>query len=152
MIVWLIGQPCSGKTTLARHIQNLTQNVSSPLHVIDGDDFRDVFANKDYGRSGREKNIERAAIVAKYMESCGQLVFCSFVTPYQSMREKIKEICEGVKFVYLKYKGERGRESYHVEDFEEPSESEALWIDTTQLSKNECVRLILNYINENYEP
>ena len=100
MIVWLIGQPCSGKTTLARNIQNLTQTLDAPIHVIDGDDFRDVFANKDYGRQGREKNIERASIVAKYMEYCGQMVLCSFVTPYESMREKIKEICGEVKFVY----------------------------------------------------
>lgn len=151
MIVWLFGQPCSGKTTLARNIQNWTQTRDLPIHIIDGDDFREVFVNKDYGREGREKNVERAAVVAKYMESCGQVVFCSFVTPYCSMRDKIKEICGDVKFVYLKYSGERGRESYHVSDFEEPTDSEALCLDTTQLSKNECIRLILNHINQNNE-
>ena len=148
MIIWLFGQPCCGKTTLARAIQNWTMVENTPIHVIDGDEFRDVFQNKDYGRLGREKNIERASIVARYMESCGQLVICSFVTPYESMRESIRQICgDSVKFVYLKYKGERGRESYHVEDFEEPQMYDTLYLDTSELTKNECVKHILNYIN-----
>ena len=147
MIVWLIGQPCSGKTTIARAIQNWIKVEDTPIHIIDGDEFRDVFQNKDYGREGREKNIEMASIVAKYMESCGQLVLCSFVTPYKSMRDKIKEICGEVLFVYLTYDEQRGRESYHVTDFEEPLDSEALFLNTSQLSKTECVKLFMNYIN-----
>jgi adenylylsulfate kinase-like enzyme len=148
MIIWLFGQPCSGKTTLAHNIQNWTKIDLTPIHLIDGDEFREVFTNKDYGRTGREKNIERASIVAKYMESCGQVVICSFVTPYKSMRDTIKEVCGGVKFIYLKYDGMRGREGYHVADFEEPNDTEALCLDTSQLSKTECVKHILNYINE----
>lgn len=148
MIIWLFGQPCSGKTTLAHNLQNWTKIEDSTIHVIDGDEFREVFVNKDYGRVGREKNIERACIVAKYMETCGQLVVCSFVTPYASMREHIREICGDVKFVYLTYSGERGRESFHVEDFEEPKEGEALFLDTSQLPKSECVKHIVNYISQ----
>jgi len=149
MIIWILGQPCSGKTTLAHAIQNLTFVEQTPIHVVDGDEFREVFLNKDYGRSGREKNIERAAVVARYMESCGQLVICSFVTPYESMRDTIRQICgDSVKFVYLKYQGERGRESYHVEDFEEPKLHETLQIDTSQIAKNECVKQILTFINQ----
>ena len=62
MIYNFIGQPHSGKTTLARHLRTALeinyklQNV----YMIDGDKLRNLFQNNDYSEAGRRKNIERA--------------------------------------------------------------------------------------------
>ena len=56
MIYILYGQPASGKTTLGAM---LAEHLDTPF-VIDGDEFREMFTNKNYGRGGREENIRNA--------------------------------------------------------------------------------------------
>jgi len=140
MIIWLYGQPCSGKTTIAQALKD-DKNIAPRPHLIDGDAFREIFQNKVYGKEGRLENIRKAMIVAKYMEHCGFTVICSFVTPYKIMRDEIKELCKDVKFIYLDYLGARGRESFHVEDFEIPNESEEnfLYLRTSDLTLSDCI-------------
>ena len=53
MIYVLYGQPASGKTTLGKL---LAQELNTPF-VIDGDEFREMFTNKNYGREGREAGV-----------------------------------------------------------------------------------------------
>lgn len=147
MIIWLFGQPCSGKTTIA-HALKEERIISNRTHLIDGDSFREVFQNKHYGREGRLKNIERASIVAKYIESMGFTVICSFVTPYKCMRDGIRDICVDVKFIYLEYKGQRGREGFHVEDFDIPKHGDEnfLHLSTSDLNINDCIIKIKSYL------
>ena len=52
MIIWLTGQPGSGKTTICKEILELKDNR---IFHIDGDDLRDLFENKDYSEQGRRK-------------------------------------------------------------------------------------------------
>jgi len=54
MIIWLTGQPGSGKTTICKRI---LWDKPGVFH-IDGDDLRDLFENKDYSETGRRKNVE----------------------------------------------------------------------------------------------
>lgn len=140
MIIWLFGQPCSGKTTIAKALKD-DRKIAPRPHLIDGDDFREIFQNKVYGREGRLENIRKAMIVARYMEHCGFTVICSFVTPYKVMRDEIKGLCKDVKFIYLDYIGARGRESFHVEDFEIPNEKDEnfLSLRTSDLTLNDCI-------------
>ena len=54
MIYVLYGQPASGKTTLGKM---LAEHWETPF-VIDGDEFRKIIPNNNYGRDGREENIK----------------------------------------------------------------------------------------------
>ena len=71
MIYNFIGQPHSGKTTLARHLRTALQirNESRLIYMIDGDKLRDLFQNKDYSEIGRRKNIDRAYSIARTFQS-----------------------------------------------------------------------------------
>ena len=141
MIYLLYGQPASGKTTLAKL---LAKNLETPF-VIDGDEFREMFTNKDYGFSGREKNIRAANAVATYLNKKGKSndwmciyvrdekdknhidgitvnsetdVIMSLVNPYEQFRNELKEDNAGqVVEILLKSDWEM-RKEYHVEDFE----------------------------------
>ena len=55
MIIWITGQPGSGKTTLAKAFINFIskQNPASKIINIDGDDLRSISKNKDYSKKGR---------------------------------------------------------------------------------------------------
>ena len=139
MIIALFGQPHSGKSTIANQF---------PDHVnIDGDQLRKIFANKDYSREGRIRNLNRASDIAHYLNSVGKCVTLSLVYPYKEAREYLNSLTPDVKWVYLHYDGERGREAFHVEDFElDVLEEKVLPLNTSKLSVNECIQLINDYV------
>ena len=148
MIIVLFGQPHSGKTTLADKLYDEIDERYT-THHIDGDCLRDVFKNKDFSREGRIKNNNRASDIATYLESFGDTVIISLVYPYKETRDYLNSICDDVKWVYLHYVGERGRENFHVKDFElDLLEEKVLTLSTSRWSVEECVTLIKNYINE----
>ena len=123
MIYLFTGQPGSGKTTLAKKLQYFLQtdkkNWRKSVFHIDGDQLRELFPNTDYSKEGREKNIQKAFDIAKYLDSCGNDVVISLVSPYIEMREKFKSECK-VQEVYCHTKKIRGREDFFALDYEKP--------------------------------
>lgn len=140
MIYVLYGQPASGKTTIGKKMAEFLQ---TPF-VIDGDEFREMFSNANYGKDGREQNIRNANAVATYLNKKGArgewaAIYCRdkggnsikglsleedtdvimcLVNPYEKLREELKENNEDeVVEIYLQSDRELRRE-YHVEDFE----------------------------------
>ncbi len=141
MIVVLFGQPHSGKTTLAKQF--------SSFKNIDGDELRELFANKDYSREGRIKNLNRASDIAHYLHKHGDNVVLSLVYPYKEARDYLRNLEPETKFIYLYYNEQRGREQFHVKDFEIDLIQEEVWtLNTSMLSEEECVKQINIYINE----
>jgi len=143
MILVLFGQPHSGKSTIANHILAHTTTFKN----IDGDKLRELFANKDYSKEGRIKNLNRASDIAHYINGTGGNVILSLVYPYKEAREYLNSLTEDVYWIYLTYDGERGRENFHVKDFEEPIGEKVLQLNTSSLSLSTCADLINTYIN-----
>lgn len=141
MIIWLTGQPGSGKTTICKRILRDKPGV---FH-IDGDDLRDLFENKDYSEIGRRKNIELAQQIAEYLHRKGQDVVVSLVSPYKDQRDKFKnKICDNLFEVYVHTKEVRGRENFFVKEYEPPTEK-YLSIDTTNESVEESTKKVIDY-------
>jgi adenylylsulfate kinase len=146
MIVVFFGQPTSGKTTLCKEFFGwFKRSTRQKVHYMDGDKFRAIFKNKDYSRSGRIKNLNLAADIAKYERSLNDVVLMAFVYPYEECRKYLEEQDKQVMWVYLKYNkaDNRGRESFHVEDFEEPINPD-LVIDTSTVTLNESLNLVID--------
>jgi len=125
MIYLFTGQPGSGKTTLAKKLQMWLQtdkkNWRKSVFHIDGDQLRELFPNKDYSKEGREKNIQKAFDIAKYLDKSGNDVVISLVSPYREMREQLKSECK-VQEIYCHTKKIRGREDFFALDYEKPIE------------------------------
>ena len=120
MIYWLTGQPGAGKTTMGTWIQASFPNKSM---IIDGDDIRDIFQNKDYSEDGRRKNIEKAQTLSKFLHHKGYTVIVSLVSPFRDQREQFKtELGENIVEIYVHTTEIRGRENFHV-NYEEPIEN-----------------------------
>ena len=141
MIIVLFGQPHCGKTTLAKQLPSYKN--------IDGDELRELFSNKDYSREGRIKNLNRASDIATYLHYNSNDVVLSLVYPYKEARDYLNSLVPDVKWVYLHYTGERGREQFHVKDFElDLLEENALSLNTSELTIEESINQIISYVGE----
>jgi adenylylsulfate kinase-like enzyme len=137
MITVLFGQPHSGKSTLANELKG---------HNIDGDKLRELFKNKNFTREGRIQNLNKASDIAHYLNSTGTDVVLSLVYPYKEARDYLRSLTSEVKFVHLTYEVDRGREQYHISDFEYPRDEDVLHLNTEWLEINDCIKQILEYV------
>jgi adenylylsulfate kinase len=144
MIYYLIGQPHAGKTTLSKLLKQhlYPQNIIQ----IDGDEIRDIFQNKDYSEQGRRKNIQRAQDIAKFLNAKGFDVIMSLVSPYKDLRDELK-LTSNVTEVYIHTTDVRGRESFHVENYEKPTE-DYISIDTSGVSEFTSLGELITKIGE----
>ena len=130
MIYWFTGQPGAGKTTLAKELVKYLQSNQKGIHHIDGDDLRDIFKNKDYSEAGRRKNIELAQNIAKFLSIKNNDVIVSLVSPFKDQRDNFKKDMLNVVEIYVHTTEERGREGFHVSDYQQPTDN-FINIDTT---------------------
>ena len=146
MIIWLTGQPGSGKTTLAKRfigdklIDFMKHHWMDIIH-IDGDDMRELTGNKDYTEQGRRKNIKFVMEMAKFLNDQHFIVVVSMVSPYRDQREELKKERNVVE-LYLHTTEVRGKEKYFVDNYESPVDN-FIDIDTDKPIE-ECVNEILS--------
>lgn len=145
MIYWFTGQPGAGKTTLCQYLK-LNKFKRKCIH-IDGDDMRDVFQNKDYSEAGRRANIEKAQTIAQYLNAKGYTVLVSLVSPYKDQRESFKQLLGNqLVEVYVHTSNSRGREGYHVSDYQAPQE-DYIDVDTTDVNEMVTYKMLLDKLH-----
>jgi adenylylsulfate kinase len=150
MIILLMGQPASGKTTLAKELIRIKDEerkfFQEPQYInVDGDKWREITKNTDYSKEGRLRNLKGAFDMALYMETLGFIPVISMVTPYQELREYLKSNSQKLIQVFLEYNEDRGRNEKFALDFQKPKE-DILSLNTSQLSISDCIELINNQI------
>lgn len=144
MIIWLTGQPGAGKTTLAKLLEAYFSDQSV---IIDGDDLRELLKNTDYSENGRRKNIEYAQNMAKDLYYNEYNVIVSLVSPYKDQREFFKQdMGSSIKEVYVHTSNIRGKEHFHVQNYEAPTEN-FVEIDTTDRSELETLQELVQKLD-----
>lgn len=139
MIYWFTGQPGAGKTTLANWMVSLFPNKGI---IVDGDDIREIFDNKDYSEQGRRKNIELAQNISHFLHMKGHNVIVSLVSPYRDQRENFKDkIGKDMVELYVHTTEIRGREERFVENYEPPLEN-YIDVNTTDINPFESYQNI----------
>jgi len=81
-VIWLTGLSGAGKTTIA-----MAAAERYGCEVLDGDTIRDFFSN-DFSHEGRKRHLLGIARMAKMISKHTHVV-CSFITPYEDVREEI---------------------------------------------------------------
>ena len=128
MIYWFTGQPSAGKTTLANMLREILPNA----YQIDGDDMRELFANKDYSIRGRVENVGTAQRIAHYLHNQGHDVIVSLVAPYIDQREDFKTLMKGnIREIYVHTSEPRERDHFKAAAYVKPKKN-FIDIDTTE--------------------
>jgi adenylylsulfate kinase len=148
MIFLFTGQPHAGKTTLAKHLKEvlLFKNPTKLIYLVDGDDLRRIINNKDYSEQGRRTNIGQAIAIAKYLDDKNYDVIVSLVSPYKDLREELKASNDVIE-IYVHTTDIRGREAFHVSDYQPPTEN-FIDIDTSEVDELTSLNELLNKLEK----
>lgn len=168
VIIWFTGLSASGKSTLARALEQQLFDNGNLSYVLDGDNIRHGL-NKNLGFSpeDREENIRRIGEVAKLFADAGLIAMTAFISPYRKDRLIARNLVHEGEFVevyckvsldiaesrdpkglYKKAKAGEIKEFTGISaPYEEPENPE-LVIDTDRLSVEEGVQKIIAYLTK----
>lgn len=167
-ILWLTGLSGSGKTTLARELERILFERGYQVMVLDGDNVRHgLCCDLGFSKADRAENIRRIREIAKLIMQAGVIPITAFISPYREDRDQLREIvpdgklieiflecplheCErrDVKGLYKKARAGLIKNFTGIDDpFEEPLNPE-IRIDTHELSVEQSVQQVLDYLQE----
>jgi len=90
-VIWLTGLSGAGKSTIAEILEGELRARGLRVERLDGDIVRQgLTADLGFSKEDRDKNIERVTFVAKLLSRNGVAVICSFISPYQATRDKVR--------------------------------------------------------------
>lgn len=166
LTLWFTGLSSSGKSVIADSVTEELKKLGMKVERLDGDIVRKSLS-KDLGftEEDRNMNIERVTFVAKLLTRNGVAVLCSFISPYNKIREYSRkeigdyilvyvkcplEVCQerDAKGLYAKAKrGEIKNFTGVSHPFEEPDNPDII-IETDKQTIEECTSIILQSLEK----
>lgn len=148
MIYWFTGQPAHGKTVLAKKLSYwLSGNKHTLPFMIDGDDMRELFSNKDYSIKGRVENVGTAQRIAHYLNNQDKDVIVALVSPYIDQREDFKSLMgDQIMEFYVHTTESRERDHFKAIAYNPPL-TNFIDIDTTHDTEEQSFDKVVKAIN-----
>lgn len=168
LVIWLTGLSGSGKSTIANELNTRLFHQNRYSVILDGDNTR-LGINNDLGftNADRTENNRRVAEIAKLFMESGNIVICSFISPFQNDRDLSKQIIGNENYVEVfvdcsleacenrdvkgMYKQARKGELESFTGISSPYEiptNPQLILQTEELNLQQCADLLLNTISE----
>jgi bifunctional enzyme CysN/CysC len=99
-VLWLTGISGAGKSTIAKALERKLWEAGKQTVLLDGDQVRHGL-NGDLGFSphDRKENIRRVGEVARLFFEHGNIVLCTFVSPYQKDRDRARSLVPDDRFL-----------------------------------------------------
>ncbi len=169
--LWFTGLSGSGKSTVAVALESALYEYGKLVYRLDGDNIR-LGINKNLGFSAedRTENIRRIGEIAKLFVDSATIALSSFISPYRADRENVRQLHDeaGLDFieVYVDcsleeaekrdpkglYKKARAGEIKNftgIDDPYEAPENPEIHLRTDQMTLDQEVAIIINYLEEN---
>lgn len=167
-VIWFTGLSGSGKSTIARGLEERLIGEGHLAYVLDGDNLRHGL-NSDLGFSpeDRRENIRRVGETAALFADVGLIAITAFISPYRADRDAARqtvgekrfievyldvplEICEkrDPKKLYKKaHTGEIPDFTGISAPYEIPEKPEII-LDTLEKNFSDCVDVIMKYLTD----
>ena len=167
-VLWFTGLSGGGKSTIARALERQLFALGCQTMLLDGDQLRHgLNGDLAFGGADRAENIRRAGEVARLFFEQGNLVLCTFVSPFRQDRARARARFPEGRFVEVHVdvdletarardpKGLYGRaqrgEILHFTGIGspyEPPEAADVVLDTTRMSVEESVAALLDLLRQ----
>jgi bifunctional enzyme CysN/CysC len=101
-VLWFTGLSGSGKSTVAKKLEQRLFERGCRTMYLDGDNLRHGL-NGDLGftEADRIENIRRAAEVARLSFSHGSITLCCFISPFQRERDFARSLVPAGRFIEI---------------------------------------------------
>ncbi|GAA5520878.1 adenylyl-sulfate kinase [Aliifodinibius salicampi] len=162
-VLWFTGLSGSGKSTISEKVYARLNEEGYEVEHLDGDAVREVFPTTGFSKEERDSHVKRVGFVASLLQKHGVFVVASFISPYQDARDFVRDMCEDFTEVYISTpleecerrdvkglyekarKGEIDNFTGISDPYEEPENPE-LDIDTTDITPEEGVQQVMDYL------
>ena len=164
--VWFTGLSGAGKSTLAEMLEVELRNRGLKVEMLDGDVVRtNLSKGLGFSKEDRDTNILRIGFVAQLLTRNGVATIVSAISPYREARNKCREmigdfievfvsapldVCieRDVKGLYKQAIAGELPSFTGVSDPYEPPDNPDLVLETDVMSKEECLQMILDNLQE----
>jgi len=168
VVLWFTGLSGSGKSTITRVLENRLFQMGCHTMLLDGDNLRHgLCTDLGFSQKDRSENIRRAGESAALFFEHGNIVTCSFISPYRADRAFVRALFPQDRFfeIYVKcdleecirrdpnglYKkairGEIEKFTGISDPYEEPQDPDLI-LKTENSSIDNCVELIIRLLQE----
>ncbi len=169
--IWFTGLSGSGKSTIAVALEQALFGMGKLSYRLDGDNVRlGINKNLGFSEADRTENIRRIGEVAKLFGDAGILSLSSFISPYKDDRNEVRTLHEATDLGFIEvhvdcslavaeerdpkglYKKARAGEIKNFTGIDDPYEAPdqpEIHLHTDQMSLEEEVQIILDYLIEN---
>lgn len=164
--LWFVGLHCSGKSTIAKGLNDIFHQQNIPVVLLDGDEMRKTLSS-DLGYSIEERSLhmKRIADVCRLINDNGILSIACVASPTEESREYAKKQLEKVLVIYVKcsldvcekrdvkghYKKARDKEEGFEQflgvslPFEEPKDAD-LVLSTENKDSEQSIAELMNHL------
>jgi adenylylsulfate kinase len=169
--IWFTGLSGAGKSTVAVELERSLYRLGKLCYRLDGDNVRlGINKNLGFSEEDRTENIRRIGEVAKLFGDAGIVSLSSFISPYRADRDRVRELHEAANLSFIEvhvdcslavaeardpkglYKKARAGEIKNftgIDDPYEAPEQPEIHLRTDEMSLEEEVALILDYLWDN---
>ncbi|MFW6356990.1 MAG: sulfate adenylyltransferase subunit CysN [Spirochaetota bacterium] len=92
-IIWFTGLSAAGKSTIAKALEKRLWDEGKQVTRLDGDNVRHgLNADLGFTQEDRKENIRRIGHLAWQLYNVGNIVLCSFVSPYRADRDEVRRL------------------------------------------------------------
>lgn len=167
--IWFMGRPASGKSTLAKRVEDTLRERGHSIENLDGDEIREnLTPDLGFSREDRAVNNHRTAYICKLLNRNGISVVNAMITPFREAQFRARDIVEPngeFVLVYVKCSVEeakrrdpKGLYEQALEEkienftginhpFQEPHNPEII-VDTERQTESESVNHVLQRLGE----
>lgn len=121
MVYWLTGKASSGKTVYAKRLKRQFEKYGGKVLLLDGDEVRDQFRNKEFDDESRRNHIMTIARFAAIAEKQGFIVIIALISPRKIWRMEARKLFDNSMLIYLP-----GGVLWEGTDYEEPDHEEMM--------------------------
>ena len=101
--LWFTGLPSSGKSTLAKRLEQILSKRGFHTEVLDGDEVRlRLSKGLGFSKEDRDENIRRISYVANIITRCGAIAITCAISPYREIRDEARREIKRFVEIFVK--------------------------------------------------